>query len=129
MSQERLRRLSKLLTLQGKLKALHETRHAAQLAAAAQAASDAAEIAARSDGETSLSSLFPDIYHRGISRADERRAQALRAAAAEASQVAAATVRRGIVEDAYRETARLIERETGDRERLEIVERRLNGRR
>jgi len=128
MSTDRSKRLGKLLKLQDKLKALHETRHAHHVAAAVQAEAEASEIAARFDDPDSLSSMFPEVYHRRINAAVTRRDRSRDAAEQEATRVNAANVRRGIVEDAYREAIRTAERTSGDRERLEIVERRLKPR-
>lgn len=121
---DRRKRLANLLVVQEKLKAFHEARHAGYLAEAAAAEKDAAEIAARLDDPSSLSSLFPDVYHRRIGQAIAHRDANAGKATAEATKVAMATARTNMVERAYREVMRREEREAGDRERLEIVERR-----
>jgi hypothetical protein len=120
-------RLRKLVTVQEQLKALHETRHAVHLAAAAAAAQEAAEIAARFDAEDSMSGLFPEIYNRRISQALARQEQNLLLAREEAGRVATATARTNMVERAYRDVRRQDERDHADRERLEIIERKQQG--
>lgn len=119
---DRVKRLRKLLVVQEKLKALHETRHAGFTAAAAAAAAEAQEIAARFDAADSLAELFPDIYGRRIDAALSRRDENLRAAQSEATKVATATVRTNMVERDYRDARRDHERMRGDRERLDAIE-------
>lgn len=119
---ERVKRLRKLLAVQEQLKALHETRHAGYVAAAAQATAEADDIAARFDAAGSLAELFPDVYSRRIDAALTRRDENLRAATAEASKVATATVRTNMVERDYRDARRDHERVRGDRERLDAIE-------
>lgn len=113
------KRLKKLLAVQEKLKALHETRHAMHLAAAVSAERDAAEIAARADRGDSLASLFPDIYSRGVANALTRAGIGRALAEEELKRVATATARTNLVERDYRDTLRQEERERSDRERLE----------
>ena len=117
----RIQRLKKLLAVQEQLKALHETRHAGHLADAVAAAREAAEIGERVDAEGSLSSLFPDLYSRGIANAVAREQQSRALAAEEMRQIAKATARTSLVERNYRNAQRQDEREKGDRERLEAV--------
>ena len=117
----RVARLKKLLTVQEQLKALHETRHAGHLAAAADAAREAAEIAERFDQEGSLSGLFPDVYNRRISSALASDARNRALAEQELQRVAMATARTNLVERNYRAARSRDERETGDRERLEAL--------
>lgn len=113
------KRLKKLLAVQEKLKALHETRHATHLAAAVSAEREATEIAARADQGDSLASLFPDIYSRGVANALARAGVGRALAAEELKQVATATARTNLVERDYRDALRREERERSDRERLE----------
>ena len=62
-------RLKKLVKVQEQLKALHETRHATFLAAAASAEAEARDLVGHFDRDNSLSGLFPDLYHRRIAQA------------------------------------------------------------
>lgn len=117
----RAQRLKKLLAVQEQLKSLHETRHAGHLANAATAAREAAEIAERGDQEGSLSSLFPDVYSRGIANALRRERESRALAADELQQIARATARTNLVERNYRDARRQDEREKSDRELLEAV--------
>jgi hypothetical protein len=123
MSEERRRRLAKLVRLENRMKAFHESRHAGHLADANRAAADAAEIGTRFDDPDSLSSLFPEVYHRGIEAAHDARLKALDKAREEERQVAAATVRANRVEDRYREAARVVDEHAAARERQEFVDR------
>lgn len=118
---DRVKRMKKLLAVQEQLKALHETRHAGFVAQAGAAAQDAADLAARLDGDEATPTLFPELYHRRIDRALAREAASRRMANAEAGKVATATVRTNMVERAYREVRALDEREKGDRERLDLI--------
>lgn len=115
-------RLRKLVEVQEQLKALHETRRAGYLAEAASAENEAAALIAHFDSAGSLSSLFPDLYHRRIANAVARQEQNLEAARREAGLVATATARTNMVERAYKDARRHDERQRGDRERLELIE-------
>lgn len=117
-------RLRKLVKVQDQLKAMHETRHAGFVAGAIAAGNEAAEIAERFDSEHSLSTLFPEIYHDRISRAVTQQQTAQSMAKAEAGKLAAATARTNMVERAYRDALRKHDRDTADRERLDMIERR-----
>lgn len=119
---DRVKRLRKLLAVQEKIKALHETRHAGFAAAATAAAAEASELASRFDAAGSMAELFPDLYSRHIDAALSRRDESLRAAASEAEKVATATARTNMVERDYRDARRDHERVRGDRERLEAIE-------
>ena len=81
----RKERLKKLVGVQEQLKALHEMRRAGFLAEAASAESEAAELRQRFDAEGSLSTLFPEIYHRRIDQAVMRAASNLNLAQEEAA--------------------------------------------
>ena len=118
----RRERLKKLVAVQEQLKALHETRHAGLLAAAASAAREAGELAERIDQAGSMSGLFPDLYHRRIDRALARESENRGLAREEADRVATATARTNMVERAYRDERRKDERIKGDSERLEMIE-------
>lgn len=119
----RARRLKKLVSVQEQLKALHEARRAGFLAEAASAEQEAAEIARRLEDPSSMSMVFPEVYHRRIGRAVERSRAGKEMAAGEAQKAALATARMNIVERAYREAMRQEERDAADRERLEILDR------
>ncbi|TPN82682.1 hypothetical protein FJ987_10920 [Mesorhizobium sp. CU2] len=114
-------RLKKLVNVQEQLKALHETRHAGFLAAATKAEAEARDLIEHFDTESSMGGLFPEIYHRRITGALERRKQNLESASQEAKLVATATVRTNMIERAYRDVRRRDERERSDRERLDLI--------
>ena len=117
----RKERLKKLVKVQEQLKALHETRHAGFLAAAARAESEAKELIERFDTDSSLAGLFPALYHRRITDALGRQKQNLENAHEEASLIATATARTNMVERAYKEVRNRDERESSDRERLDLI--------
>lgn len=119
----RIQRLKKLVKVQEQLKALHETRHASFLAAAATAETEARELSERSDAEGSLASLFPELYARKIAEALERKETELDNARTEAGRVATATARTNMVERAWREVRQRSERDKADIDRLELVQR------
>lgn len=119
----RKERLAKLVRVQAQLKALHETRHAGFLSQAAAAENEAVELIGRFDANDSLSGMFPDIYHRRIGKAVARKEEHVQLARDEAEKVAVATARTNMVERAYREARQWDERQTADRERLDMIER------
>lgn len=127
LSGDRKKRLAKLVALQKQLKAFHETRHSGYVATANAAEQEAQQLAARFDDPQSLSALFPEIYHSRIAGAFTRRDENLTKAAEEVGRLATASLRANMVEDAYREVARLVDEQAADKERLEIVERKLTG--
>lgn len=116
-------RLGKLLTLQEKLKALHETRQAGFVAASVRALEEAEDLRRRADGADSFSSVFPGLYSRHISDALARSDAERQKAAAEAEKVMVATLRMNRVERAFRDARAIEERQAEDRERLELVTR------
>lgn len=120
---DRKQRLAKLVKVQRQLKALHETRHAGFLSEAAAAENEAVELVNRFEAEGSLSGMFPDVYHRRIGKAVARRQEQEELARTEAGKVAVATARTNMVERAYREVRQWDERQSADRDRLEIIER------
>ncbi len=115
-------RLKKLVEVQEQLKALHEARRAGLLSEAANADTEARALMERFDDPDSLSSLFPDLYHRRIADALTCRDARLESAKVEAGLVAKATARTNMVERAYRDARRQDERQQSDRERLDIIE-------
>ena len=121
-------RLEKLVIVQEKLKAFHETRHAGFVAASQAAGAEAEAVARLSDVAGSMAEVFPDLYHRRISGALDRKHAENEKARDEATLLATATARTKMVERAWRDSVRWDEREKGDRERLEIVERGLRDR-
>ncbi len=123
----RKERLRKLVIVQEQLKALHETRHAGHLAAAAAAGQEATELAARFDAQESMSVLFPEIDNRRISQALTRQDENVAMAREEAGRIATATARTNMVERAYRDVRRQDDRDHADRERLEMIERKRQG--
>ena len=80
-------RLKKLVKVQEQLKALHETRHAGFVSAAAAAESEARELIEHFDTGSSLGGLFPELYHRRIANALGREKQNLESAQQEAARV------------------------------------------
>lgn len=119
----RKERLKKLVAVQQKLKAFHEMRHAGFRAEALAAEGEAAALRASFDAASSLSALFPEVYHRRIEKALERAAANLTLAEKEIAQVATQTARTNMVERAYRTARREEERTRGDRERLDTIAR------
>ncbi|MFA6153195.1 hypothetical protein [Mesorhizobium sp.] len=117
----RKERLKKLVQVQEQMKALHETRHAGFLAAASTAEAEARDLVGHFDRADSLSGLFPDLYHRRISQAVLRQDINLESARQEVGLIAAATARANMVERAYREVRTRDERESADRERLDLI--------
>ncbi|TIV70194.1 MAG: hypothetical protein E5V89_15680 [Mesorhizobium sp.] len=113
-------RLKKLVKVQEQLKALHETRHAGFLSAAAAAESEAQDLIGHFDA-SSLAGLFPELYHRRIANALDRQKQSFESARQEAALVATATARTNMVERAYKDVRRRDERERSDRERLDFI--------
>lgn len=120
--ESRTKRLRNLVELQQQLKAFHEMRHAGYLAEARAAGEDAAEIAARADAPDSLSSLFPEVYARGLAGAQARQVAGNQKAVAEAARITAETVRTDMVERSYREERVREERVNADKERLEALQ-------
>ncbi|AZO11684.1 MULTISPECIES: hypothetical protein [unclassified Mesorhizobium] len=114
-------RLKKLVLVQEQLKALHETRHAGFLAAAAAAEAEARQLTERFDADGSLAGLFPELYHRRIANALEQQEANLESARQEAALIATATARTNMVERAYKDVRRRDERERTDRERLDLI--------
>lgn len=120
----RKERLRKLLDVQNQLKSLHETRRAGHLAAAANAAAEAADLVSAFDESGSLAGVFPEIYHRRVAAALARRESELVLAQEEAARVAAATARTNMVERAWQQLDRMDQRQREDRDRLELIEQR-----
>jgi hypothetical protein len=123
MTMDRKDRLRKAVRLQEKLSRLHETRHAMHVSAAHEADGEARDIAARFEAEDSLSGLFPEIYHRRIALANERRVASLANASREAGLLATARMRTDITQREYREALKAFERREEERTQLETVER------
>ncbi|MGS1094032.1 hypothetical protein ACVCNR_05510 [Aquamicrobium terrae] len=123
----RTRRLKKLVKVQDQLKALHEMRHAMHLAAAAAAKREAEELVAGFDAPGSLSSLFPEVYHRRIADAVTRAGTELEMARGEAAQLATATARTNMVQRDYREARRADERRLAERTLLDLIEQKQAG--
>lgn len=117
----RKERLKKLVKVQEQLKALHETRHASFLAAAASAETEAKELVQHFDADQSMAVLFPDLYHRRIANALIRQEASLESARQEVGLIATATARTNMVERAYKDVRRQDERERSDRDRLDLI--------
>jgi hypothetical protein len=116
-------RLKKLVHVQEQLKAFHEMRYASFRSQALAAESEAKALRERFDAADSMSALFPEVYHKRIEREIERKAQNLSLAEQEVAYVATATARTNMVERAYRDARREEQRTRGDRERLEMIQR------
>lgn len=116
-------RLKKLVTVQEQLKAMHEMRHAGYVAQAISAEAEARELSQSMDAAGDMPQLFPELYYNRIAAAVNRQKLNLGLANHEASQIATATARTNMVERAYRDIRRQDERDSADRERLEIIER------
>ncbi|UVK40759.1 hypothetical protein LHFGNBLO_002277 [Mesorhizobium sp. AR10] len=114
-------RLRKLVLVQEQLKALHETRHATFLSAAATAEAEARQLVEHFDAADSLAGLFPDLYHRRIANAVVRQEASLESARQEAGLIATATARTNMVERAYKDVRRRDDRERSDRDRLDLI--------
>ena len=114
-------RLRKLVKVQEQLKALHETRHASFLAAAATAETEAKELVQHFDADQSMAVLFPDLYHRRIANALVRQEESLESARQEVGLIATANARTNMVERAYKDVRNRDERERTDRERLDLI--------
>lgn len=119
----RKERLRKLVVVQEQLKALHETRHAMFLSEAASARNEAIDLAGRFDAEDTMSGLFPEIYNRRIGNALAREDENIARARDEAGRIATATARTNMVERAYRDIRRQDDRDSADRECLDMIER------
>jgi hypothetical protein len=118
------RRLRRLLELQGKLKAVHEMRHADYLSRAMTAGKEVADLFAEMGNPDSFSRLFPDLYVRAARAALAREQRFREKAREEAAAVAVETARTGMVEDAWRAAQRQESRLEQEKEILEAVERR-----
>ncbi len=103
------------------MKALHETRRATFLSAAAAAETEARELVEHFDAAGSLAGLFPDLYHRRIANAVARQEASLESARQEAGLIATATARTNMVERAYKDVSRRDDRERSDRDRLDLI--------
>ena len=123
----RTQRLKQLLDLQERLKQMHEMKRADHLTAAAAADRDIADVMARKTGDESLSDLFPDVYARFVDRTLERKRESERLSQEEATKVAAAKVRAGMLERAWRGELDIEERRQQEVAGLEAVERKLFG--
>lgn len=121
----RKERLKKLVVVQEQLKAMHEMRHAGFVAQAINAEAEARELAESMETTSAITQLFPDLYYNRIAAAVARQKINLGLASHEAGQIAAATARTNMVERAYQDVRRQDERDSADRERLEIIERKL----
>ena len=116
-------RLKKLVIVQEQLKALHETRHAGFIAQAIAAETQVQALTQSFDSVDGMSQLFPELYHRRISAATNKQQLSLGLAKVEVGKIATATARTNMIERAYRDVRRQDERDSADRERLEIIER------
>jgi hypothetical protein len=128
MTASRKHRLERVRRLQEKLKRLHETRHAIHLSDAVAAEQEATEIRERIGAEGSLSEVFPEVYHRRAARANQRRLEGLARARDEADRVAKANARTDIAERNYEKARRDDERQRGEKDQLEEIERRTRSR-
>ncbi|WP_265519458.1 hypothetical protein [Nitratireductor luteus] len=125
MTHDSRKRLARLVTLQERLKELHEARRAGHLREAAAAEEEMRELARRFDEPESLSSLFPELYHARIARASARVDANRLEAEAEARNVAASDARATVASRAHGEAARKDERETEEKGMLEMLQHRI----
>ncbi|MBL8584554.1 MAG: hypothetical protein JNL61_20310 [Rhizobiaceae bacterium] len=125
--QSRKDRLRKLVKVQEQLRSLHETRHAIHLAQEMAAKTEATELIERFDAPETMSGLFPEVYHRRIAAAQARGEASAEKAQAEAGNVATARARSNMVERAYRTERQWDDRRVADRDRLDMIDRRKDG--
>jgi 16S rRNA C967 or C1407 C5-methylase (RsmB/RsmF family) len=123
MDARRLKRLTKLVRVQRQIQALHETRHSNHLASANAADREALELVERFDSGTSMSSLFPELYHQRISRAFATRDEQRDLAAQEARHIISATLRADKTDKARREMGKVLDEKTEERQRLDLAAR------
>jgi hypothetical protein len=123
MDARRLKRLTKLVQVQRQIQSLHETRHANHLASATAADREALELVERFDSGTAMSSLFPELYHQRISRAFATRDEQQELAAQEARYIISATLRADKTDKARRETGKVLDEKTEERQRLDLAAR------
>jgi hypothetical protein len=121
--ESRADRLKRLIRLQKQIKSLHQTRRANHISQANHARQDANELLQSLNNASPLPGLFPDIYNRRIGAAVDLEQRETQKANQDAANVATATVRTKIVEQAWREAAQLEERAEEEKEQLEIIER------
>ena len=117
-------RLTKVLTLQEKLKKLHETRQATHASNARMAQAEAEDIVTAFNAEGSLSSIFPELYHARVASASAARQQHLANAHVEAGRVAKASARADAVGRELNVSKRADARAAEERDQMEAVSRR-----
>ncbi|TAN19010.1 MAG: hypothetical protein EPN45_00920 [Rhizobiaceae bacterium] len=120
------KRLRRLLDVQDKLKAVHETRHADYAAKTAAAQREVADLFAEMGKPDSFSRLFPDLYVRAARAALQREHRFKEKTREEAAAVAMETARTRMVEEAWRSAKRQEDRKEQEKEILEAVERRFH---
>lgn len=119
----RTQRLRQLIELQHQLKAIHEMRHAGLLREASAAQEEAAALMAQADGQSTVVSLFADLYVRRIGAALTRKDEKNRLAREEAGRIASETARANIVRRYYQEALQQDERIEAEKETLEAISR------
>jgi len=116
-------RLEKLMHLEQRVRQLHETRYATQVAAANAARTEAEELARRFEAADSFGSLFPALYSNRISQAMGREQVSLARARVEAGKVTTAKLRGNAIEEQWRVERDRVERAEQERDALEQAQR------
>ncbi|MDV6225396.1 hypothetical protein R2G56_03770 [Nitratireductor aquimarinus] len=124
MATPRQKRLQKLVLVMQRLKDYHQAQHATHLAQAIAAEEEAKAITDTLDTGTDMTNLFPELYHRRVASAMERRHASAARARQEVGNIIQADARGNALARAYREATDLEERSAADKERLEFIERR-----
>ncbi|WP_295806227.1 hypothetical protein [uncultured Nitratireductor sp.] len=127
MSTPRQKRLRKLVSVMERLKNYHQAQHAAHMAETVAAEEEAKSITDTLDTGTTMTALFPDLYHRRVANALERSRSSAERARQEAQSIMQADARGNALARAYREATNMEERSSADKERLEFIERRRTG--
>ncbi len=123
MDARRLKRLTKLVEVQRQIQALHETRHASHIASSNAADREARELVERFDAGTTMTSLFPDLYHQRISKAFATRDEHQDMAEKEAKHVISATLRADRTDNTRRQAGKALDEKTEEQQRLELAAR------
>lgn len=126
MGQPKHERLKRLVTLQQRVKALHDARHAAHLSEARAAEQEAAALIESLDDPKGVAALFPALVHARIASAFARRDANQKEASEEAGRSTAARARADRAGHAYRQALSQHEREREDKAILELLEQRFS---
>lgn len=126
MGRPKHERLKRLVTLQQRVKALHDARHAAHLTEARVAEQEAAALIESLNDPKGVAALFPALVHARIASALARRDASWKEAAREAGESAAARARVERAGQAYRQALGQHERALEAKTILELLEQRLS---